>query len=230
VNDNAANLDHTKRARGASRVINYFGCRSWQRIAKSSWLILGLLLAVGLESGAATAQRIDFEGSHKRFEDLCAAADYKAALVEAQKTEATAKRAGTNNISYVLALNDLGRAHQALGDYSKAASMFNQAVATLRQAVLQKHITPDDSRLRQIIANLATVYLLQGRLEDAEMLYNEALQIAVKASGPTSSEVAMLTGNLAEVAGRLMLTVLAGCEPTSFVRNPTKTNKKCTER
>jgi CHAT domain-containing protein/tetratricopeptide (TPR) repeat protein len=196
----AASLDHARRASSASPVIDHFGCRLWKRIMKSRWLVLALLLATRLECGPAIAQRIDFEGSHKRFEDLYAAADYKAALAEAQRTEAAAKRAGTNNIAYVLALNDLGRAHQALGQYGTAATMFNQAIATLRQAVLQKQIAPEDPRLRQIIANLATVYLLQGRHDDAEKLYNEALQIAVKASGPASSEVAMLTGNLAEVA------------------------------
>jgi CHAT domain-containing protein/tetratricopeptide (TPR) repeat protein len=179
---------------------DHFGCQSWMRVVRSGWLVLTLLLAMGLESRPVVAQRIDFEGSHKRFEDLLKAADYKAALVEAQKTEAAAKSAGTNNLSYVLALNDLARAHQALGDYSKAAAMFDQAVQTLRQAVRQKHITPDDPRLRQIIANLATVDMLQGRHGEAEKLYNEALQSAVRAAGPVSPEVAMLTGNLAEVA------------------------------
>jgi hypothetical protein len=36
---------------------------------------------------------------------------YSAALAEAQKTEAAAKRGGTNNFAYVSALNDLARAH-----------------------------------------------------------------------------------------------------------------------
>jgi CHAT domain-containing protein/Tfp pilus assembly protein PilF len=143
----------------------------------------------------AAAQQIDIAAAQKRFQDLYAAGDFAAALAEAQKTEAAAKRGGTNNITYVLALNDLARAHQGQGNYSTAAAMFSQAVSAL-----QKNLPPNDPRLGQVMANLATVYLLQGRYGDAEKLYKQALDIATKSSGPTSPAVVTLTGNLADVA------------------------------
>jgi CHAT domain-containing protein/Tfp pilus assembly protein PilF len=156
---------------------------------------VAFMLAMGSAPGPAAAQQVDITVSQKRFQELYAAGDYAAALAEAQKAETAAKRGGTNNITYVLALNDLARAHQALGNYSTAANMFNQAVSAL-----QKNVPPNDPRLGQVLANLATVYLLQGRYGDAEKLYKQALDIATKAFGPSSPAVALLTGNLADVA------------------------------
>jgi CHAT domain-containing protein/Tfp pilus assembly protein PilF len=173
-----------------------------ERIMQSGWLkgsallvLIFSVLAVGPESVPAMAQQVNIMASQKRFQELYSAGEYTAALAEAQKTEAAAKRSGTNNITYVLALNDLARAHQGLGNYVTAASMFNQAVSAL-----QKNVPPDDPRLGQVLANLATVYLLQGRNGDAEKLYKQALDIATKASGPNSPAVVTLTGNLADVA------------------------------
>ena len=89
-----------------------------------------LVLATQSVVGPAAAQQVDIAAAQKRFQDLYAAGNYAAAFAEAQKTEAAAKRAGTNNLAYVLALNDLARAHQALGRYSDAALEFEQASAT----------------------------------------------------------------------------------------------------
>jgi tetratricopeptide (TPR) repeat protein len=97
---------------------------------------------------AAAAQQIDVAAAQKRFQDLYAAGNYSAALAEAQKAEAAAKRGGTNNFAYVSALNDLARAHQALGRYGEAASMFKQVVGTL-----QRNLPPTDIRVAQPLAN-----------------------------------------------------------------------------
>jgi CHAT domain-containing protein/tetratricopeptide (TPR) repeat protein len=142
---------------------------------------------------AAAQQNNDVAAAQKRFQDLYAAGDYSAALVEAQKNEAAAKRGGTNNFAYVSALNDLARAHQALGRYAEAAGMFRQVVGTM-----QKNLPPGDARLAQPLANLATVLLLQANPGEAEKLYKQALDISTKAqSGPQN--VALLMSNLADV-------------------------------
>jgi CHAT domain-containing protein/Flp pilus assembly protein TadD len=140
------------------------------------------------------AQQTDLAAFQKRFQDLYEAGNYSAALAEAQKAEAAAKRGGTNNFAYVSALNDLARAHQALGRYGEAAQMFKQVVSTL-----QKNISPTDLRVAQPLANLATVYLLQGNSAEAEKLYKQALDITTKAKGPQDSAVAMLMSNLGDV-------------------------------
>ena len=140
------------------------------------------------------AQQIDVAAAQKRFQDLYAAGDYAAALAEAQKTEAAAKRGGTNNFTYVSALNDLARAHQALGRYGEAAAMFKQVLGTL-----QRNLPPTDPRLAQPLANLATVYLLQANPGEAEKLYKRALDISTKAQGGPNQSVALLMSNLADV-------------------------------
>jgi len=155
-----------------------------------------ILLAIAADSLRlpSAAQQIDLAASQKRFQDLYEAGNYSAALAEAQKAEAAAKRGGTNNFAYVSALNDLARAHQALGRYGEAAQMFKQVVSTL-----QKNISPTDLRVAQPLANLATVYLLQGNSAEAEKLYKQALDITTKAKGPQDSAVAMLMSNLGDV-------------------------------
>ena len=138
-----------------------------------------LVLATQSVLGPAAAQQFDIAAAQKRFQDLYAAGNYAAAFAEAQKTEAAAKRGGTNNLAYVLALNDLARAHQALGRYSDAAAMFKQVLG-----ILQPNVPPTDPRVAQIQANLATVYLLQGNYGEAEKLYKQALDTTTKAFWP----------------------------------------------
>jgi len=140
------------------------------------------------------AQQTDMAASQKRFQDLYAAGDYSAALAEAQKAEAAARRGGTNNFAYISALNDLARAHQALGRYAEAAGMFRQVLS-----VLQKNAPPTDPSVAQALANLATVYLLQSNAGEAEKLYKQALDITTKAKGAHDPAVAMLMSNLGDV-------------------------------
>ena len=154
------------------------------------------VLSLALQSmfGRVNAQEIDFAKAQERFQALYSSGDYNAALAEAQKTEAAAKRAGTNNLTYVLALNDLGRANQALGRYSDAARMFKQVLSTL-----QKNVPATDPRVAQLQANLATVYLLQGSYGEAEKLYKQALETTTASLGPDNPKVITLIGNLADV-------------------------------
>jgi CHAT domain-containing protein/lipopolysaccharide biosynthesis regulator YciM len=140
------------------------------------------------------AQQTDTAVSQKRFQNLYAAGNYSAALAEAQKAEAAAKRGGTNNFAYVSALNDLARAHQALGRYAEAAGMFKQVLS-----ILQKNAPPTDPSVGQALANLATVYLLQSNAGEAEKLYKQALDITTKAKGAQDPAVAMLMSNLGDV-------------------------------
>lgn len=163
---------------------------------RSSWWrgLAAFLIAVGVALAPAAAQKIDIEAAQKRFAALYAAGKYSEALAQAQSTEAAAKRAGTSNITYILALNDLARAHQELGHYTEAVAMFKQVVDAL-----QKNLPPSDPRTGQALANLATVYLLQGNGVEAEGLYKRALDIATKSLGPADPAVVRLIGNLGDV-------------------------------
>ncbi|MGJ5204242.1 tetratricopeptide repeat protein [Bradyrhizobium sp. HKCCYLR20261] len=161
---------------------------------RSSWWngLIGLLVAAALVPAAA--QKLDIEAAQKRFSELYAAGNYSGALAQAQSTEAAARRAGTNNIAYVVALNDLARAHQELGHYTTAAGMFGRVLDAL-----QKNIPPSDPRISQALANLATVQLLQGNSGEAETLYKRALDIATKSLGPNDPALVKLIGNLGDV-------------------------------
>jgi tetratricopeptide (TPR) repeat protein len=117
----------------------------WRSRSGMAAFAVALMIATESVPQRAAAQQVDIAAAQKRFQDLYAAGDFAAALAEAQKTEAAAKRAGTNNITYVLALNDLARAHQGQGNYSTAAAMFSQAVSAL-----QKNLPPNDPRLGQV--------------------------------------------------------------------------------
>ncbi|CCD84951.1 conserved protein of unknown function; putative Kinesin light chain-like protein [Bradyrhizobium sp. ORS 285] len=163
-------------------------------LMRSGWWngLVGIVLAAALAPVAA--QKVDIEAAQKRFTELYAAGNYSGALTLAQATEAAAKRAGTNNLTYVLALNDLARANQELGRYAAAAGMFKQVLDAL-----QKNVPPSDPRIAQALANLATVQLLQGKSGEAETLYKRALEIATKALGPNDPAVIRLLGNLGDV-------------------------------
>jgi CHAT domain-containing protein/Tfp pilus assembly protein PilF len=137
--------------------------------------------------------QVDIAAAQKRFQDLWSAGDYPKALAEAQRTEAAAKKGGTNNLAYVLALNDLARAHQGVGQYDHAAEMFRQVLGAL-----QKNAPPGDPKTGQAFANLATATMLQGKAAEAEKLYRQAFDIAVKNEGQNSTGVAVLTNNIAE--------------------------------
>src|SRR5262245_57536721 len=199
-------------AHAVSHVVTAAGPHMWGRtegkplsnpleqIMRSKWrsgllaFVSVLAIATTVPSLQGAAQQNDIAAAQKRFQDLYAAGDYSAALAEAQKNEAAAKRGGTNNFAYVSALNDLARAHQALGRYAEAAGMFRQVVGTM-----QKNLPPGDPRLAQPLANLATVYLLQANPGEAEKLYKQALDISTKAQSGPNQNVALLMSNLADV-------------------------------
>jgi CHAT domain-containing protein/tetratricopeptide (TPR) repeat protein len=162
---------------------------------RSGLAVSVIVLAIAADSLLLpSAAQIDPAAAQKRFQELYAAGNYSAALAEAQKTEAAVKRAGTNNFAYVSALNDLARAHQALGRYPEAAGMFKQVLS-----ILQKNAPPTDPSVAQALANLATVYLLQSNSGEAEKLYKQALDITMKAKGANDPGVALLMSNIGDV-------------------------------
>ncbi len=161
-------------------------------------LVSVLILAIGLVAaagpGPAQAQRGGLADGQKRFQKLYAAGKYKEALAVARKNEAAAKRRGRNNLPYVIALNDLGRANQALGHYKKAERAFKQVVS-----ILKKNVPAADPKLIQATANLAKVNLLLGRYDRAETMFKRAHKAATRRSKKPSRGLATLTMNLGDV-------------------------------
>ncbi len=79
------------------------------------------------------------------------------------------------------------------GHYAKAVTQIQDA---LRAA---EAFGPDDPRLATSLNNLAELYRLQGRYEEAEPLNKRALAIREKVLGPEHSEVATSLNNLAVI-------------------------------
>ena len=152
------------------------------------------LVAGGTWLTPAVAQHVDIAAAQKHFQELYTAGNYATAFVEAQKTEALAKRWGANSITYISALNDLARAHQMLGSYGQAAALFKRVLDALK-----RNIPASDPRLAQALANLGAVDLLDGYADDAEKLFKQALGIAQNALVPADPAVVRLIGNLGDV-------------------------------
>src|ERR1700732_2831982 len=86
---------------------------------------LAVLLSAGLfallDRAPAVAQQGDLDAIYKRLNELFAAGNYSAALVEAQKFEAGVKaRFGSNNANYAVALSRLAGVYWKQGKYADA--------------------------------------------------------------------------------------------------------------
>lgn len=159
-----------------------------KHLRRNRLLAIGLALALG--TGAVMAQG---DAAQKRFQQLFAAGKFQDAYAQAAETERQARRGGTNSFTYVLALNDLGRAQQALGQYPEAAQSFERVISILR-----KNVPANDPNLTQVNANLAKVYLLMGRYGKAEAMFKAARDATAKTAGD-SAKLATLIMNVGDV-------------------------------
>ncbi len=134
---------------------------------------VAIVLAIGADPRPAAAQQVDIAAAQKRFQDLYAAGDYAAALAEAQKTEAAAKRGGTNNMH----LRAGAERPRPRPPGARQLRQRRRHVQPGARAPCRRTSRPTIRASARSMANLATVYLLQGRYADAEKLYKQALDI-----------------------------------------------------
>jgi tetratricopeptide (TPR) repeat protein len=95
-------------------------------------------------------------------------------------------------LEYAIALNELGRLHQAQGTYVQAVPLYQHALDLYEQ-----HRGPDHPHTAVILDNLAQVYQFQGKYTEAEPLYQRALAIKEQTLGPDHPETATTLQNLA---------------------------------
>src|SRR5207244_8354889 len=107
------------------------------------------------------------------------------------------RKQGSASADVAKVLNTLGVIREDLSDYGAAEADYRRAAAILAG------IDGDDGvllRLRlQTTANLARIHRVQGRLEDAERLYLEAIAVAESAFEPDGPELPSLLNDLAVV-------------------------------
>jgi CHAT domain-containing protein/tetratricopeptide (TPR) repeat protein len=139
-------------------------------------ILSGATLLFTSAVGPAAAQQGDLT---KRFQELFAAGNYPAALVEAQKVEAVVKaRFGVNHANYSTALNNLAIVYEEQGRYAEAEGIHKRALAIREKALGTDH--PD---VAQSLHNLGVVYNDQGKYAEAEGQFKRALAIREKALG-----------------------------------------------
>ena len=126
----------------------------------------------------------DLNAILRRSDELRAAGNYAAALIEAQKLEAGIKaRFGVNHGNYAVALNNLALVYEGQGRYTDAEANHKRALAINEKALGADH--PD---VATTLNNLAVVYNNQGKYAEAEGLYKRALAIYEKALGADHPE------------------------------------------
>lgn len=144
-----------------------------------------LLLILTALCSPVSAQQ-DLNAILNQTNQLAAAGNYDAALVQARKLESGIKaRFGTNHPNYVIALNQLLRIYAAQGKFADAEKAATQALA-----IRQKALGSADPTVAESQINLATVYKLEGRYPQAEDLYQRALATQQKLFGPDSPKLA----------------------------------------
>jgi tetratricopeptide (TPR) repeat protein len=119
-------------------------------------------------SPAAAPKGDDLAAIHKRFQELYAARNYNAALVEAQKFEAAVKaRLGTSHQNYGTALDESGDVYEAQGKRDEAEALYKQALT-----VYEKVRGVSQLNVANTLDNLGKVNQRQGKYAEAEGFYN----------------------------------------------------------
>jgi|GEM_PF-1826241 len=98
---------------------------------------------------------------------------------------------GDKNSHYAACLNNLGLAYVDLKDSDQAESVLNEAYSILAKK------SDTESRLMQskVLANLANLYCLQGRYQDADIAFKNCNAIISDIYGENSIEYATLLAN-----------------------------------
>ena len=143
-------------------------CSSRTVAPKESVLSVTTLLFIIAVTPAASQQG-DPVAIQKRFNELYAAGNYPAALVEAQKLEAGFKaRFGVNHANYAIALASLADVYWRQGKYAEAEALYKRAVV-IREKVLGK----DHSGVADYLNSLGLILNDQGKYAEAEGLYSD---------------------------------------------------------
>lgn len=99
---------------------------------------------------------------------------------------------GVKDLRTLTVMNLLGGVYMMLGDHPKAAALFQEALAIERQ------FYPNDTELARSLSGLASLAMQEDRAAEGVPLAEEALEIAVKATGDDSLDSALAYANLAE--------------------------------
>jgi CHAT domain-containing protein/tetratricopeptide (TPR) repeat protein len=158
-------------------------------------ILPGPLFFLVIDLAPAAAQQGDLNAILRRFNELYAAGNYPAALVEAQKLEVGVKaRFGLHHVNYAIALSDLALVYESQGKYGEAEGFYKRALAIREGQLGSNH--PD---VAGTLGGLANVYWQEGKYAEAEAQYKRALTIQEKKFGENHPDVALSLFGLANV-------------------------------
>jgi tetratricopeptide (TPR) repeat protein len=131
-------------------------------------------VALGKPVGkGSAAEPADIGAIEKKFNELIAARNYNAALIEAQKLQtAAAAQFGDNDARYADALRPLAMIYMTQGRHGDAEAVLNRELAIRERSQGAHH--PD---VAQTLDDLASVRQAQGRTVEAEKLAQRASTI-----------------------------------------------------
>ncbi|NET57820.1 MAG: tetratricopeptide repeat protein [Symploca sp. SIO2E6] len=132
-----------------------------------------------------------------------------------QSLQVSETELGKGNLTTAVSLNNLAEIYHAQGHYDKA-EQFHRRAMELRLKFLDKlrqnlelELTPSDGLHSQIhitalhiaasLNNLAALYVLQGRYNEAEYFYEKALQMLRQSVGEIHPHIATGLSNLADL-------------------------------
>ncbi|KAK7750531.1 hypothetical protein SLS62_007507 [Diatrype stigma] len=123
---------------------------------------------------------------------------------------------------------NLALAHEEVGEYDKAATLYQSAAQ-----IFEQHLGADHPELLRILAALACLFCRQGRLEEAQSVFNVVLPVQQRVLGLDHPETLVTRQNIAmmlesmgkvEAAGDELEEVLAvqarllGCDDPAVLR------------
>jgi CHAT domain-containing protein/Tfp pilus assembly protein PilF len=149
----------------------------------------------------ASAQQNNFNTMLKRANELSAAGQYNAALVEAEKLKAAVKRQfGENHTNYAIALGTIANVYRRQSKYTEAERIYQHVLA-----IFEKTLGPNHLAIAGTLHNLAITFRGQGKYAEAEQFYKRALAIREKvlgASNPAVAKTLMAIGDVYRLQGK----------------------------
>jgi tetratricopeptide (TPR) repeat protein len=99
---------------------------------------------------------------------------------------------GPNDLRTLTAMNLLGGIYLMMGDYNRGSLLFDEALP------IERKYYPEDAQTARSLGGKACILYREKRPEEALPLTEEALRIAVKATGEDSLDAALAYANVAE--------------------------------
>jgi tetratricopeptide (TPR) repeat protein len=165
---------------------------AFRRIYELRKMALGPANPMTIWSESRLAMVLSDQGRHAEAEDLL-----RSALVAYERT------LGSSSVQVAFMLDLLGEVAYRTGRYREAEGLFRRSLAIKQRKHKREGIAWTRGELARTLGYLANELSNQGKLGEAERLWDESRQLAVEGLGPRHVDVAAILVGLAGVKQRL---------------------------